>query len=332
MRSGSPALTYGLVVILLVTSYFSIQTPAQGNRTNGGKSKAANEELADTKAIDSEMRPAIERYTVDRGSLTRSYPVAMSLSRRERFRKFYSDWLASLQKMDFDSMSEDGKIDYILFKNHLEYELRQLDIQARQLDEIQPLIPFAKTIIDLEETRRRMEPIDSAKVAATLTDLRKQVDDRRRAIELGMRPEGRGTDGVGGVEPLRVKKTIANRGVGAVNNLRGTLRNWYTFYNGYDPLFTWWNEEPYKALDQSLSNYATFLTERVVGLRPEGGGGQGAGGGGGGGNRGFGGGGPGGGAGGGQGGGGGQGFQRPTSAAARPGDASDIIGDPIGRE
>ena len=59
-------------------------------------------------------------------------------------------------------MSQDGKIDYILFKNHLEYELRQLDIQSRQLAEIEPLLPFAAKIIELEETRRRMEPIDSA--------------------------------------------------------------------------------------------------------------------------------------------------------------------------
>jgi hypothetical protein len=95
------------------------------------------------------MRSAIERYTVDRGSLTRSYPVAVSQARRERFKKFYTDWLASLQSLDFDSMSQDGKIDYILFKNHLEYELRQLDIQSRQLTEIGPLVPFATKIIDL---------------------------------------------------------------------------------------------------------------------------------------------------------------------------------------
>ena len=98
-------------------------------------------------------------------------------------RSIYSDWLASLQSLDFDSMSQDGKVDYILFKNHLEYELRQLDIQGKQLAEIQPLIPFAKTIIDLEEARRRMEPINSAKVAATLNEMRKQVDERRRAVE-----------------------------------------------------------------------------------------------------------------------------------------------------
>src|SRR6185503_5334496 len=172
-----------------------------------------------------------------------------------------------------------------------------------------------------EEARRRMEPIESAKIAATLNDLRKQVDERRRGIELGLRAEARGGDTSN--DPVRVKKTVANRAVAAINGLRGNLRNWYTFYNGYDPMFTWWNEEPYRSLDQAMTNYATFLSERVVGIRPEGGAsqqpGQGRGPIGGGGN--F----QGGGAGGGN-------FQRPGNSNARPGDSSDIIGDPIGRE
>src|SRR4029453_17554147 len=141
------------------------------SQAQNGRGAKPSVDAPDTSPV-SEMRAAIERYTVDRGSLTRSYTVSYSTARRDRFRKFYSDWLASLQKLDFDSMSQDGKIDYLLFKNHLEYELRQLDIQARQLSEIEPLVPFAKPIADLEESRRRMEPIDSAKVAALLTQLR----------------------------------------------------------------------------------------------------------------------------------------------------------------
>src|SRR5689334_20435459 len=302
----------GLVVTSLLCC-FLIQIPAQtAIRTNGGRSKPATA-AADPngKTPVSEMRSAIEQYTVDRGSLIRSYPVQVSSSRRERFKKFYEEWLASLQSVNFDAMSQDGKIDYILFKNHLEYELRQLDIQARQLSEIEPLVPFAGKIIALEEARRRMEPIDSVKIAATLNDLRKEVDERRRAIEIGLRAEGAGT----------IKKTVANRAAVAINGLRGNLRNWYTFYDGYDPLFTWWNEEPYKALDQSMSNYATFITEKIVGIRGEAAGQTTAGS-----NRGPGGGG----GGGGQG--GGQNFQRPGGATPRPGDSSDIIGDPIGRE
>lgn len=300
---------------------FVIQIPAQtSSRTNGGRLKTPAAE-PNGKTPVSEMRSAIERYTVDRGSLQRSYPVAVSRSRRERFKKFYEEWLSSLQSLDFDSMSEDGKIDYILFKNHLEYELRQLDIQSHQITEIEPLVPFGARIIELEEARRRMEPIDSAKIAATLNELRKQVDERRRALELGLRAEARGGDT--NTETGRIKKTVGNRAVAAINGLRNNLRNWYTFYNGYDPMFTWWNEEPYRSLDQAMTNYATFLTERVVGIKAESsasqqpGPGRGPTGGGGGGN--F------------QGGGGGN-FQRPGNSNARPGDSSDIVGDPIGRE
>ena len=325
MRAASRSVVIVLIGCLLIS--VPAQTRNGAAKPNGAKQNAAKpktaqpEDMTEAKTV-SEMRAAIERYSVDRGSLARSYPVNMSPARRERFRKFYTEWLTSLQKLDFDSMSQDGKVDYILFKNHLEYELRQLDIQGKQLAEIQPMIPFANTIIDLEEARRRMEPINSAKVAAALNELRKQIDDRRRAIETGLRPS-RGGDTNTTIEPIQVKKTVANRAVAAINSLRGNLRNWYTFYNGYDPMFTWWNEEPYKAVDQSLTNYSNFITERIVGIRSETtqptpqrgpGGGQG---------------GPG-------GAGHGGGFQRGGggggASAARPGDSSDIVGDPIGRE
>src|SRR3989442_418498 len=320
------------VLLLTLAACFVLEIHAQTSRkspraepTAKMSSKTASaDELFDTKESnlpESEMRPLIERYTVDRGSLTRSYPVSISPARQARFRQFYSDWLAQLQKLNFDSMSQEGKVDYLLLKNHLEYELRQMDIQAKQLAEIQPLIPFAKTIADFEDARRQMQPIDSAKTAATLTNLKKQVEDTRRAVEAGVRTAS-GSDRLSDrIEPIRAKKTVAFRGVGAINNLRNILRNWYTFYNGYDPLFTWWNEEPYKTLDQTLTTYAAFLSERVAGLRPEGaqtgttgatptrGAGAGAG----------------------SGQGQGQGGQRPIPTA-RPGDTSDIIGDPIGRD
>jgi len=342
---SSPAVTISLLTLM---TCFLIQSQAQTSRqtvrSDSTKSAlpsktASTDELFDTKETnlsESEMRSLIERYTVDRGSLTRSYPGSISLARQALFRHFYSDWLAQLQKLNFDSMSQEGKVDYLLLKNHLEYELRQMDIQAKQLAEIQPLVPFAKTIADFEDARRQMQPIDSAKTAATLTNLRKQIDDTRRAVEAGLRTTretlgdgvrtGSSSDRLSDrIEPIRAKKTVAFRAVGAITNLRNTMRNWYTFYNGYDPLFTWWNEEPYKSLDQTLTAYAAFLSERVVGLRPEGtpagttgatpnrgpGGGAGAG--------------P------GQGFGQGQGGQR-TIPTARPGDTSDIIGDPIGHD
>ena len=288
MRFGFRPIVVFLLICTFVNYGFS-QTSLRADRGSRAKSTAVDPNGSKTPV--SEMRASIERYTADRGSLTRAYPVAISPARRARFKRFYEEWLASLKALDFDSMSEDGKIDYLLFKNHLEYELRQLNIQAQQLAELQPLMPFAGTIIDLEEARRRMEPIDSAKIATTLTELKKQVDERRQAVEKG----------------FRVKKTVANRAVAAMTGLRNNLKSWYTFYNGYDPLFTWWNEEPYKSLDQSLMSYTNLVAEKIVGVKLESGEAQSGQ------TR-------------------GQGSAGSRINTAKPGDTSDIVGDPIGRE
>ena len=313
MNQGRTTSALAAISACTLIACFLIQSPAQ-TRSKAARDASSGKEALDasgSSSAESEMRPIIEYYVVDRGSLLRSFPVPSSPARRERFRKFYGDALERIQKLNFDSMSQEGKVDYLLFRNHLEHELRQLDIEEKQQSEIASLIPFSKTIIALEEARRRMEPIDAAKTAATLTSLKKQIDETRKILEAGLRAAAESAD------VIRYKKAVAFRAVGAINSLKNNLRNWYTFYNGYDPVFTWWNEEPYKTLDQGLTTYAAFLSERIVGLRAEGTqtGGSTA-------NRGTGGG-PGGGAGPGSGG------QR---TAPRAGDTSDIIGDPIGRE
>src|SRR5262249_3404379 len=170
--------------------------------------------------------------------------------------QFYSDWLATLANLNFDAMSQDGKVDYLLLKTHLNHELQQLELETGSLAEIAPLTPFAQVITDLAEARRRMEKIDPAKIAATLNDLNKQIEATRRSVESGLRGE-----------QGRIKRTVANRAATTVNSLRGALRTWYGYYDGYDPLFTWWVDEPYKAVDQSLIAYGAFLSERVAGLR-----------------------------------------------------------------
>jgi uncharacterized protein (DUF885 family) len=232
--------------------------------SSDGKSKKSNDSALDLNNADSrssEMRGLIEAYTADRGTIGRFYTVEASTARQIRMKKFYSDWLAALAKLDFDSMSQDGRIDYVLFKNYLDHELRQLEIQTKALAEIAPLVPFGQAITDLEDTRRRMEAIDSPKTAALLTRMAAQIDGTSKAVEAGLKPDAK-------ADAIKVKKTTANRAVAAIAGLRNTLKNWFGFYNGYDPIFTWWAGEPYKAVDQSLEKYAAFLREKVLGLKP----------------------------------------------------------------
>jgi len=225
---------------------------------------------ADADELDfssSEIRPLIERYTADLGNLNRFYTVSISPRRRERLAQFYTDWRRRLDRLTFDGLSPEGKIDFLLFRNHLDYQLRQLEIQAKQIAEIEPLMPFAPTIVELEEARRHMQPVDPAKVASSLDGLARQIEATRRTVEADVRRRG---SGEGASASPFLKKAVAHRAAAVLGDLRTTLRNWFTFYNGYDPLFTWWAEAPYRQVDQTLQSYIAFLRERIVGLRTEG--------------------------------------------------------------
>jgi len=307
----------GVIAAFAMSACLRVGTPFVASAALDQNGNAPD--LAEIDNSRSELRGVIERYVADRGSLSRSYPVDISPARQTRFKQFYGDWLAMLGKMNFDALSPEGKVDWVLFRNHLDHEMQQIEIESRTLAEIAPLLPFAQTITDWAEARRRMEKIDARKIAAELNDLNKRIEASRRSLDASLR-----------AEPGKLKKPVANRAATTASSLRGYLRAWYGYYNGYDPLFTWWVEEPYKAVDQSLASYATYLSERVAGLRTTeaaptmaqsglGRGGPGGGPGGGAGQRGgFGGGGFAGGAG--------------RTANARAGDSSDIIGDPIGRD
>lgn len=317
-----------LALLLAFGSSFSIASSARVSLNN-------NDLPARSAAVDSsesEMRNVIESYSTDRGNLSRTYPDAMAPSRRARFRQFYEQWRDSLAKLDFNAMDPHERIDYVLFMNHLNHELLQLDIQTKQLMESEALIPFAKAIFELEETRRRMEPVNSAECAAKLTAMNKQIEVLRRALGTGAQlskaedsADGK-TDSEGDAKSerpgsLKVKKNVANRTTETIGSLRAMLKRWFDYYNGYDPGFTWWVAEPYKAVDQALQGYASLMSEKVAGVRfvdtGDGRAGPGM-----------------------LGGGPGAESDRLTrlgpqggrSANARPGDSSDIVGDPIGRE
>ena len=197
----------------------------------------------------SRVRGMIERFDADFGILDRYYSAPMSANRSARLRALYEERLGELNALEYDKLNHDEQIDVILFRTYLEHEVKeQLRFDA-QVAEMASLVPFAKTISDLEDSRRKLEPADPAKAAVMLNGLVKTIADAERANA-----------------KATVKRTLANRSARAVASLRDTLRRWYGYYNGYDPTFTWWCESPYKAADEALLKYQTFISTKLVGI------------------------------------------------------------------
>src|SRR5262249_26104444 len=92
-----------------------------------------------------------------------------------------------------------------------------------------------------------------SKIAGQLNQLTKEIAKARQGLERER----------SGKEKTGPKGKTANRALSSVVGLRNTLRDWFGFYDGYDPLFSWWTQEPYKSVDQALEGYAGFLGDRL---------------------------------------------------------------------
>lgn len=213
------------------------------------------DELANYNESPSRLRGVIEKFGEDVGILNRFYSAQTSPNRAARFRTLYGDYQALLERQDFAKLNHDEQVDYLLFQNYLRHEQTELERTQKQLAEMSSIIPFAKTISDLEDTRRKLETIDSAKTAALLNDLVKTIAQTQKDIEAGKIP--------------KPKRTVANRATRTIASLRQTLQRWNTFYTAYDPMFTWWNAEPYKAVDAALQSYQNYVSEKLVGIRAD---------------------------------------------------------------
>ena len=137
-------------------------------------------------ASTSELRDLVSRYSADRSALQRRWDVEYSAARRDRMREFYESWQGRLDEIDQLALGVEGRIDYVLLQNDLLYRLRRLDREAETFSEMAALLPFAQMVADLDETRRRMEPIDPARTAAALDSLIERVDELQDALEASL--------------------------------------------------------------------------------------------------------------------------------------------------
>lgn len=201
----------------------------------------------------SRLRGVIERFEQDSGALNRFYSAQTSADRAARMKALYVEYLGEIGRLNFESLSHDEQVDYILFRNYLDHKQKEGVRHDVQLAEMAALIPFAKTIADLEDARRRLESIDGAKAAALLDELARTIGATPKAVEAGAKP----------------KRTVAARASRTVIGLRNTLRNWYNFHAGYDPQFTWWNEQPYKKVDEALDSFNKYILDKLVGIKPD---------------------------------------------------------------
>ncbi|MEO5563045.1 MAG: DUF885 family protein [Chitinophagaceae bacterium] len=209
----------------------------------------------------SEMNDIMTHYKADKESVTRFYSTNGNRSqwwnnqgndtynspeRRQRLLRLIAKYQQQVEKVDFDKMNVNGKVDYLLFKRNLEDEKYRLEDEGKKYMQIAKYLPFSDRLHALLVPRRRGAAVNGQVVAKELNEVNNQIsksiNDFKKEDTLDSRDAKTASD--------------------AIKGLQGSLKDYYDFYNGYDPLFTWWVPKTFSQLDSLLNLYATQLTKK----------------------------------------------------------------------
>ena len=209
--------------------------------------------LADMPANTQRLAPVLLRFEADLRSVEHTHDVTAGPQREAALRALYQGWQTRLAEFDYGSLALEDQIDEALLSRELAYRLKQLDFERKRYAQAAPLLPRVDSLIALAEARRALQYADARSSAETLDAARKSLAQLQSRIE-------RDKHAAPVLDPI-----VAFRAAKLLDGVRGDLKDWYTFYNGYDPAFTWWNRQPYEALDKQMTAYAKVLRDQLAG-------------------------------------------------------------------
>lgn len=230
-------------------------------------------------AGEAELQDTVRLYTSERSAVARFYDLPWSDMRFERFDRLYRDWQGRLPQVDFDALNQQGRIDYVLLRNEIEAQSDQQNVQQARLKEMDELLSFRGPVQELEAARWRLKSFEAQEAAAKVSALAEQVKKLKERVEKGKKAKSDKTNDTAAAKepketketkekpedsPIKVSPALGRRAASAVNDVKGTLRSWYTFYEGYQPDFSWWLKKPYEEANTALDAYAKYLKEEIA--------------------------------------------------------------------
>jgi hypothetical protein len=213
---------------------------------------------------ESSLRTAVQRYTQDVAGLKRRFPVEYSPARIARLRKLAEGWRQRLADLDFGSLNAEGRIDYIALRNRIEYDLDRLKLEEQRAGQMAALLPFSDDIRLLQEQRYDRKRVDPRAVAATLDALARRAGELTTALKEPPAANKKKET------PRKDAGPVAIRAEAHLQALREVLKDFHTFYDGYDPNYSWWARKPYAEADAALQAYGEAIRSELLGLKPGG--------------------------------------------------------------
>jgi uncharacterized protein (DUF885 family) len=203
-----------------------------------------------------EMAIVVTRFNADQGNLNRFYNIASSPTRHARMKRFYGDWAKALEKVEAEKLTKPAQADLETLQKKVNKESANVEAAATSYAEIVPLLPFEPLLIALLESHQRLDKMDGMKAAAALHTVKLQIQQMQKCAAAAKEDDK--------AEGFKATKAQAQRAADTAAALQKSLKNWYGFYNGYDPAFVWWTAELFKEVDKALGDYASLVRKSAA--------------------------------------------------------------------
>lgn len=202
-------------------------------------------------ATTAKLPERVTRFVEDRDALRRYWSMPLSELGSARMRAFFESELASLSTLDFEALSQEDRVDYVLLRTELENELALLEQRAARRAQTLALAPYLPRLLAVLEPGQRLESVDAEKVAAEFDALLAEVESAKKDLAAAARQE---------------KRSVVVRASRDLESLRAALDRWVGERDGYDPLFGWWVKQPADKLRDALDGHARWLRNEIAGL------------------------------------------------------------------
>jgi uncharacterized protein (DUF885 family) len=199
------------------------------------------------------MLDLYREYRADQGSLRTAFELPASEEWFDRKQALDELWRNRLDRLTIDTLDARERAEYLLLRSEVQGDLDDLALARKRLKEIASLVPFRSTIHELETARRKWNVPNWRTTASKVADLANAAKQAHEHLPKAA--------------DKKVTRVLALRAAVAVRTLQDTIKRWYSFYDGYQPDFSWWVKKPYDDAAKQLDDYGKHLREEIAGQK-----------------------------------------------------------------
>ncbi len=172
--------------------------------------------------------------------------AAASPEQIDRLLLLDQEYEKKLQQFDYKKLNTNGQVDYILLNRKIKRDIENLKSNQTAYNRVKGYLPFADSILEFEKKRRRGGAVEAKEVATAFEKASAQVDQEIKKLE-----------GMKAIPSADVEYLES-----ILESLKLRLESSFDFYNGYEPLFSWWVPKSHERLQEKLKEYKELIASK----------------------------------------------------------------------